>query len=74
MIMGGIEAVKWARILIKIGAEKSVIKYCDWFATLVRKNKNRLLQIKTLWEPFAWDIAMRMRRSETFAVIPDEIT
>ena len=47
MIMDGIEAVKWAWILIKIGAEKAVIKYCDWFTTLVRKNNNRLHQIKT---------------------------
>ena len=73
MILDGIEAVKWAWILIKFGAEKSVIKYCDWFTTLVRKNNTRLAQIKTLWETFAWDIAMRMRQNETFPIITDKI-
>ena len=73
MILDGIEAVKWAWILIKFGTEKSVIKYCDWFTTLVRKNNTRLAQIKTLWETFAWDIAMRMRQNETFPVITEEI-
>ena len=73
MILDGIEAVKWAWILIKFGTEKSVIKYCDWFTTLVRKNNARLTQIKTLWEAFAWDIAMRMRQNETFPVVAEEI-
>ena len=73
MILDGVEAVKWAWILIKFGTEKSVIKYCEWFTTLVRKNNTRLAQIKTLWETFAWDIAMRMRQNETFPVITEEI-
>ena len=73
MILDGIEAVRWAWFLIKFGTEKSVIKYCDWFTSLVRKNNTRLPQIKTLWETFAWDIAMRMRQNETFPVITEEI-
>ena len=67
----GIEAVKWAWILIKFGTEKAVIKYREWFTTLVRKNNSRLPQIKTLWERFA--IATRTRQSETFSVIAEEI-
>ena len=48
-IQDGIEAVKWAWILIKFGTEKAIIKYCDWFTTLVRKNSTHLPQIKTLF-------------------------
>ena len=73
MILDGIEAVKWAWVLIKFGTEKSIIKYCEWFTTLVRKNNTRLAQIKTLWETFSWDIAMRMRQNETFPIITEEI-
>ena len=73
MIQDGIDAVRWAWILIKFGAEKAVNKYCDWWITLVRRNSAKLPQIKTLWESFAWDIAMRMRQTETFNTITDEL-
>ena len=73
MIQDGIDAVRWAWILIKFGTEKAVNKYCDWWITLVRGNSAKLPQIKTLWESFAWDIAMRMRQTETFNTITDEL-
>ena len=73
MIQDGIDAVRWAWILIKFGTEKAVNKYCDWWITLVRRNSNKLPQIKTLWESFAWDIAMRMRQSKTFNTITEEL-
>ena len=73
MIQDGIDAVRWAWILIKFGTEKAVNKYCDWWITLVRRNSAKLPQIKTLWESFAWDIAMRMRQTETFNTITDEL-
>ena len=73
MIQDGINAVRWAWILIKFGTEKAVNKYCDWWITLVRRNSAKLPQIKTLWESFAWDIAMRMRQTETFSTITDEL-
>ena len=69
MIQDGIDAVRWAWILIKFGTEKAVNKYCDWWTTLVRQNSTKLPQIKTLWESFAWDIAIRMRQTETFSTI-----
>ena len=73
MIQDGIDAVRWAWILIKIGTEKAVNKYCDWWVTLVHRNSNKLPQIKTLWESFSWDIAMRMRQTETFNTITEEL-
>ena len=73
MIQDGIDAVRWAWILIKFGTEKAVNKYCDWWITLVRRNSAKLPQIKTLRESFAWDIAMRMRQTETFNTITDEL-
>ena len=73
MIQDGIDAVRWAWILIKFGTEKAVNKYCDWWITLVRRNSNKLPQIKTRWESFAWDIAMIMRQTETFSTITDEL-
>ena len=73
MIQDGVDAVRWAWILIKFGTEKAVNKYCDWWITLVRRNSAKLPQIKTLWESFAWDIAMRMRQTETFSTIIDEL-
>ena len=57
MIQDGIDAVRWAWILIKFGTEKAVNKYCSWWITLVRRNSNKLPQIKTLWESFAWDLS-----------------
>ena len=55
MIQDGIETAKSARILIKIGTETLVIKYCERFIRLLRKNSSRLPQIKVLWETFTWE-------------------
>ena len=59
--------------MIQDGTKKAVNKYCDWWITLVRRNSAKLPQIKTLRESFAWDIAMRMRQTETFNTITDEL-
>ena len=73
MIQHGIEAAKWAWILIKTGTETSVIKYCEWIIRLVRKNSSRLAQIKVLWETFTGEIAMHIRPNESFPNITDEL-
>ena len=57
----------------KYGTETVINRYVDWFVKLVRKHTQRIPNVKSLWEDFSWDIAMRMRASETFQVIMADI-
>ena len=65
MLIDAIKAIRWAWILIKYGTETVINKYVDWFIKLVRKHAQRIPNVKRLWEDFSWDIAMRMRASES---------
>ena len=67
------QAIRWAWILLKYDSETAINKYVDWFHGLIRKNAQRIPNVKLLWEDFAWDIAMRMRSTETFTAITEDL-
>ena len=66
MILDGLEAIKWAWILIRLGDEVGINNYIQRFETLTRRHNDRLQQIKAAWNTFSWQIAMQMRRGVTF--------
>ncbi|CAE7220070.1 unnamed protein product [Symbiodinium microadriaticum] len=67
MLIDATQAIHWAWILLKYDSETAINKYVDWFHGLIRKNAQRIPNVKLLWEDFAWDIAMRTE-------IPDVLT
>ena len=73
MLIDATQAIRWAWILLKYDSETAINKYVDWFHGLIRKNAQRIPNVKLLWEDFAWDIAMRMRSAETFTAITEDL-
>ena len=69
MLIDATQAIRWAWILLKYDSETAINKYVDWFHGLIRQNAQRIHNVKLLWEDFAWDIAMRMRSTETLSAI-----
>ena len=73
MLIDATQAIRWAWILLKYDSETAINKYVDWFHGLIRKNAQRIHNVKLLWEDFAWDIAMRMRSTETLSAITEDL-
>ena len=61
MILDGLEAIKWAWTLIRLGDEVDINNFIQRFETLTRRHNDRLQQIKAAWNTFSWQIAMQMR-------------
>ena len=66
MILDGLEAIKWAWTLIRLGDEVDINNFIQRFETLTRRHNDRLQQIKAAWNTFSWQIAMQMRGGVTF--------
>ena len=66
MIIDGLDAIKWAWTLIRIGDETDINSYIQRFETLTRRHSDRLPQIKDAWITFSSQIAMQMRAGITF--------
>ena len=64
MVMDGLEAIKWAWILIHIGEETDIQNYIQRFEQLVRRHADRIPQVKEAWNTFSWQLAMQMRPSQ----------
>ena len=61
MILDGLEAIKWAWTLIRLGDEVNTNNFIQRFETLTRRHNDRLQQIKAASNTFSWQIAMQMR-------------
>ncbi len=64
--MDGLEAIKWAWILIRIGEEPDIHHYIQRFEQLIRRHADRIPQVKEAWNTFSWQLAMQMRSGVTF--------
>lgn len=65
-ILDGIEAAKWAWILVGTGGETAVTDYTDSFTTKARTRPHHLEQIREYWMAAGWRVAMAMRTGKTF--------
>ena len=65
-IMDGVEAARWAWIIVGIGEERAVHDYTDWFTTKARSRPHQLDQVREYWMAAGWRIAMAMRIGKTF--------
>ena len=74
MILDGLEAIKWAWTLIRLGDEVDINNFIQRFETLTRRHNDRLQQIKTAWNTFSWQIAMQMRGGVTFKQASQDVT
>ena len=73
MVMDGLEAIKWAWTLIRIGDEPDIDNYIQRFEQLIRRHADRIQQVKEAWNTFAWQLAMQMRSGVTFKQASSDI-
>ena len=66
MVMDGLEAIKWAWTLVRIGEETDINNYIQRFEQLIRRHTDRIPQVKEAWNTFSWQLAMQMRSGVTF--------
>ena len=72
-IIDGLDSIRWCWILLYISTEDKVNEYIDHHVRLVRAEPYKLNNIKELWSTAGWQIALDMRRAETFATSADTI-
>ena len=62
-IIDGVDAARWALILVEVGKEEDINAFADWFVTKARGNPTKLDQVKRLWVKASWAIALGMQRA-----------
>ena len=71
--MDGINAIRWAFILLQVGEEDQVHDYADWFIRKARGRPQKLENLRLFWDGAGWKIAMAMRSGRTFGEASKEI-
>ena len=72
-IIDGVDAARWALILVEVGREEDVNAFADWFVAKARGNPAKLDQVKRLWVKTTWAIALGMRAGRTFKEMAAEV-
>ena len=72
-IIDGVDAARWALILVEVGKEEDVNMFADWFVAKARGNPTKLDQVKRLWLKASWAIALGMRAGKTFKEMAAEV-
>ncbi|CAE7208919.1 unnamed protein product [Symbiodinium sp. CCMP2592] len=65
-ICDGLEAVKWAWILVQLGAEEDIESYIAWWDCRARGRNANLLALVSYWDSMAMRLAMDLRQRRTF--------
>lgn len=72
-IMDGINATRWAWILLQVGEEDHVHAFADWFIQKVRARPNKLENMRIFWDAAGWKMAMGMRGGQSFGDAATEV-
>ena len=72
-IIDGVDAARWALILVEVGKEEDINAFADWFVAKARSNPTKLDQVKRLWLEASWAIALGMRAGKTFKEMAAEV-
>ena len=65
-IIDGVDAARWALILVEVGKEEDINAFADWFVAKARGNPTKLDQVKRLWLKASWAVALGTRAGKTF--------
>ncbi|CAE7560095.1 bglA [Symbiodinium sp. CCMP2592] len=65
-ICDGLEAIKWAWILVQLGAEEDIESYIAWWDCRARGRNANLLALVSYWDSMAMRLAMDLRQRRTF--------
>ena len=68
-LLDALEAIEWALILLRMGAEAEVRAWIAWWRCLVRTKTQRLEQIKAYWLDANWKLCLEMRQGGDFQQI-----
>ena len=72
-VMDGVDAAKWAFILVGIGTKEDVEQYVEWYKAKARSRPDALQQVHEYWYACAWRIALAMRLGTSFGEVTGDI-
>eukprot|EP00435_Cladocopium_sp_Y103_P050539 s110_g15.t1 len=72
-VIDGVNAVRWAWVLLQIGEEDHVHTFADWFIQKVRGRSNKLDNMRAFWDAIGWKMAMGMRSGQSFGEVSVEV-
>lgn len=65
-VIDGINACRWAYILMQMGEEHEIHSFCDWMQQRARSRTDKMEQMVSFWHASMWKVAMAMRAGDTF--------
>lgn len=72
-ILDGLEATRWATILVQLGPEQDVHRYIDWMVQRIRSRPTKTEQFNAYWTSCAWKIAMGMREGQSYTHLVETV-
>ncbi|CAE7393420.1 unnamed protein product [Symbiodinium natans] len=65
-VLDGVDAVRWAWILVDLGPESAVNTFIDWFSAKARSRPTMIEQVVDFWSAIGWTLAMDLRLGKSF--------
>ena len=72
-LMDGVNAIRWAWVLLQLGEEDHVHTFADWFIQKIRARPTKLENMRIFWESAGWRIAMGMRAGQSFGDVTTSV-
>ncbi len=72
-VLDGIQARRWALILVQMDEEHEIHSFCDWMQQRARSKPDKMEQMVSFWHSSMWKIAMAMRAGETFGTAAQRV-
>lgn len=72
-LLDGLNAVRWATLLVQWGPEQDVHRFFDWMIQRVRSRPQKTEQLNSYYISCAWKIAMGMRDGQTYTFLTEQV-
>lgn len=73
-VLDGLQAAKWAYILVQMGDEMEVSEFIDLMVLRARSKSDKMAQFVIYWHAAMWRVAMDMRSGDSFGVAAKKMT
>ena len=73
-VLDGLQAAKWAYILVQLGDEMEITEFIDLMTLRARNKPDKMAQFVVYWHAAMWRVAMDMRGGDAFGVAAKKMT
>ena len=73
-VLDGLQAAKWAYILVQLGDEMEITEFVDLMTLRARNKPDKMAQFVVYWHAAMWRVAMDMRSGDAFGVAAKKMT